>query len=59
MYMYTNEESFSLEDLQHYCHIAMALKKTIEIQEEIGGTYPKIEEETITFIRQMQGSVHK
>ena len=47
MYMYTNEESFSLEDIQHYCRIATAIKKTIEIQDKIDGIYSKIEKEAI------------
>ncbi len=34
----------SLEDLQHYCRIATALKKTIEIQKTIDEIYPRIEE---------------
>lgn len=39
-----------LEDIQHYCRVATALKRTIEIQEEIDIAYPKVEEETITLI---------
>ncbi len=34
----------SLEDLQHYCRIATALEKTIEIQKTIDEIYPRIEE---------------
>lgn len=34
----------SLEDLQHYCRVATALKKTIEIQKTIDEIYPRIEE---------------
>jgi len=33
-----------LEDIQHYCRVATALKKTIEIQDKIDSAYSKIEE---------------
>lgn len=39
----------SLEDIKHYCKVATALQKTIEIQEAIDDIYPKVEEETIKF----------
>jgi predicted helicase len=38
----------SLEDIQHYCRIATALKKTIEIQADIDTLYPKIESDVVT-----------
>jgi len=37
----------SLEDIQHYCRIATALKKTIEVPKEIDNIYPKIEQDII------------
>jgi hypothetical protein len=33
----------SLEDMKHYCQIATALEKTIEVQEEIDNLYLNIE----------------
>jgi len=38
----------SLEDIKHYCRIVTALKKTIEIQEEIDNLYLDIEKETVS-----------
>jgi len=38
----------SLEDIKHYCQVATALKKTIEVQEEIDNLYLSIEKETIS-----------
>lgn len=37
----------SLEDIKHYCRVATALQKTIEVQKEIDESYPLIEEEVI------------
>jgi len=37
----------SLEDIQHYCRIATALKKTLAIQAEIDVLYPRIESDTL------------
>jgi len=37
----------SLEDIKHYCKIATALKKTMEIQENIDNLYSDIEKKTI------------
>jgi len=39
----------SLDDIKHYCKIATALKRTIEIQEGIDNLYPDIEKEIIKF----------
>jgi len=39
----------SLEDIQHYCRVATALKKTIELQAEIDDIYNKVEDETIVW----------
>ena len=41
--------TLSLDDIKHYCKIATALKRTIEIQEDIDRLYPDIEEEVIKF----------
>ena len=38
----------SLEDIKHYCQVVTALKKTIEIQEEIDNLYLDIEKETVS-----------
>ncbi len=46
---YRKKRVLSLEDRQHYCRVATALKKTIGIQDKIGSIYNKVEEETITF----------
>lgn len=40
----------TLEDIQHYCHAAAAIRKTTEIQEEIDDSYPRVEEEMIIFL---------
>lgn len=37
----------SLEDIQHYCRVATALKKTIAVQAEIDSLYPQIEVDVI------------
>jgi len=39
----------SLEDIKHYCKVVTALKKTIEIQEEIDKYYPDTEKDIIEF----------
>jgi len=36
-------EKLSLDDIKHYCQIATALEKTIEIQRDIDNIYPDIE----------------
>jgi hypothetical protein len=38
-----------MDDPRHYIHIATALEKTIEIQEEIDAIYPKVEKDLIEF----------
>jgi predicted helicase len=42
--------TLSLDDLQHYCRIATALKKTMEIQSQIDRIYAKVKEETLAFV---------
>lgn len=39
----------SLKDVKHYCRVVTALKRTIEIQEEIDKVYPAVEKEIIEF----------
>jgi len=39
----------SLEEIKHYCKVVTALKKTMEIQEEIDKLYPGVEKEIIPF----------
>ncbi len=39
----------SLEEIQHYCRVATALRRTIEAQKDIDRIYPRVEEETISF----------
>ncbi len=41
--------ALSTDDIKHYCKIATAIQKTIEIQKEIDGKYPKVEIDTIDF----------
>jgi len=41
--------TLSTDDIKHYCRIATAIQKTIEIQKEIDGIYPQIEIDTIEF----------
>ncbi len=41
--------TLSLDDIKHYCKVITALKKTIEVQEEIDSVYPNIEKEIIEF----------
>jgi len=41
--MMVEEAEFPLEEIKHYCQIATALKKTMEVQEEIGNLYLDIE----------------
>lgn len=39
----------SLEDIKHYCKVVTALKRTIEIQDEIDKLYPDVEKNIIMF----------
>lgn len=41
--------ALSLEEIKHYCKVVTALKKTIEIQSKIDGSYPDIEKDPIEF----------
>ncbi|HWP92860.1 MAG TPA: type ISP restriction/modification enzyme [Thermodesulfobacteriota bacterium] len=39
----------SLDDIKHYCRVATAIQKTIDVQEEIDNIYPEVEKEIIEF----------
>jgi predicted helicase len=39
----------STDDIKQYCRIATAIQKTIKIQKDIDGIYPKVEIDTIEF----------
>jgi type ISP restriction-modification system protein/N-6 DNA methylase len=41
--------TLSTDGIKHYCRIATAIQKTIEIQKEIDGIYPEVEIDTIEF----------
>lgn len=41
----------SLDDIKHYCNTVTALKKTIEIQQQIDKIYPDVEKETNDYIK--------
>jgi len=46
---YRKKRKLSLADIKHYCKVVTALKKTIEIQEEIDELYPGVEKDIIEF----------
>lgn len=46
---YRKGRELSLEDIKYYCKVATALKRTIEIQEEIDKLYPEVEKDIIEF----------
>jgi len=46
----------SLEEIKHYCRVVTALKRTIEIQEEIDEVYPAVEKEIIEFKEKNQNA---
>jgi predicted helicase len=41
--------TLSLDDIVHYCKIATALQKTIDIQREIDSIYPEVDKDIIIF----------
>jgi hypothetical protein len=41
--------TLSTDDIKHYCRIATAIQKTIEIQKNIDRIYPEVEKHTIVF----------
>jgi len=46
-----DREKLSLDDIKHYCQIATALDKTIEIQRDIDNIYPNIEIQLLRDVR--------
>jgi len=46
------ERRLELDDIRTYCRIVTALKRTIEIQEEINALYPALEEQILPQPRQ-------
>lgn len=42
-------KELSLKEIKHYCRVVTALKRTIEIQEEIDKLYPCVEKDVIEF----------
>jgi predicted helicase len=53
---YRKGRKLSLEDIKHFCKVATALKKTIEIQEEIDKLYPDVEKDVIEFKENRQNA---
>jgi predicted helicase len=43
------DRTLNLDDIKHYCRIITALKKTIELQQQIDDLYPAVEESVIAF----------
>jgi len=39
--------TLSPDDIRHYCKVITALKKTIEVQQDIDALYPRVETETV------------
>ena len=46
---YRKGVELSLDDIKHFCKVATAIQKTIEIQEEIDKLYPDVEKDIIPF----------
>jgi len=46
---YRKGRKLSLEDIKHYCKVVTALKRTIEIQDEIDKLYPDVEKNIIEY----------
>ncbi|MCW3985345.1 MAG: hypothetical protein NWE91_02910 [Candidatus Bathyarchaeota archaeon] len=40
---YRRRRKLTLEDIKHYCKVVTAIKRTIEIQDEIDELYPHVE----------------
>ena len=49
-------KELSLKEIKHYCRVVTALKRTIEIQEEIDELYPAIEKDIIEFKEKKQNA---
>ena len=46
---YRRGRKLSFEDIRHYCKVVTAIKRTIEIQEEIDKLYPDVEKDIVAF----------
>jgi len=46
---YRRGRELSIDDIKHFCRVVTALKKTIEIQDEIDKAYPNVEKDVIPF----------
>lgn len=46
---YRRERKLSTDEIKHFCKMVTALKKTIEIQQEIDEIYPEVEKDIIEF----------
>ncbi|MBN2462576.1 MAG: N-6 DNA methylase [Dehalococcoidia bacterium] len=44
---YRKSRTLSPDDIRHYCKVITALKKTIEVQQDIDALYPEVETETV------------
>jgi len=49
---YRKKRNLSLDDIKHYCKVVTALKRTIEIQDEIDKLYPDVEKDIMEFKEQ-------
>ena len=49
-----NNMALTSEGIKRFCKIATAIKKTIEIQEEIDELYPEVEKDLIEYSPQKQ-----
>jgi len=46
---YRKDRKLSTDDIKHFCKMVTAISKTIEIQKEIDGIYPKVEKGIVEF----------
>jgi hypothetical protein len=53
---YRKGRVLSFEDIKHFCRVAIALKKTTEIQGEIDKLFPEIEKELVEFGEEKQNN---
>jgi len=53
---YRKKRKLSLTDIKHYCRVVTALKRTIDIQDEIDKLYPDIEKDIIEFKENRQNA---
>ena len=53
---YRKERKLSLEEIKHFCKVATAIKRTIEIQKELDSMYGEIEKDIIEFKKNGQNT---